>query len=589
MSPAPAKLLSLPVILCATFVACLPALFSGYLGDDYVHHALLSSEVTIPKAKDWSLFGLFSWIDADPVRNRVLMDLGAIPWWVGEDMRYQFWRPLAELTHWLDHQLWHHSPWLMHLHSLLWYLLLGGLVYRLFRQLGMATPAALLGLAVYMLDATHGLTLSWIANRNALLAAVFGVLALQQYAYWRETLAPRRFVTSLGLLLASLFSAEIGISTACYLGAYALILDRKGPWKGLLALWPFAVVCISWWTLYKMGNFGAANIDLNYIDPLEAPLAFLAKSVERVPVLLFAQLGIIPAEIYGFSPEPIPAYRVVAVLFTAAVVGLLWPILRTSPMARFWGVGALFSLVPITTTVPADRNLIFVGIGASALLGMLFHSLFGKRQDTRLQRGGTWVLVVLHLVLSPLLLPLFSYSPQLWSQLMGLHLARQIPIQGPQESLITFGIPMPIGLGATPMRFAEGLQLADKFWMISSLQQDFVITRIDEDTLMVTSEEGMIDSIEETLRNLERHPISPNYRVSLTDLDIVVSKLNADGQPEELILDFFNGRLQRTYILTWDGDAFERHPIPGEAGESLTLALKSGDLGVEAETITAQR
>lgn len=238
-------------------------------------------------------------------------------------------------------------------------------------------------------------------------------------------------------------------------------------------------------------------------------------------------------------------------------------------------------MAPVTTAVPADRNLLFVGIGASALLGMLFHTLFCKLQTSRLQRGGTWVLVVLHLILSPLLLPVFSYSPQLWSQLMMLPLARDIPIESPQESLITFGIPMPIGLGATPMRFAEGLPLADKFWMISSLKQDFVITRVDDNTLRVTAPEGLISAIETNLRNLERNPITTDFRISLTDLDIAVSKVMPGGKPEELTLTFHNNRLKNTHILTWDGKQFVRHDIPTHHGESLALRLdtRANDTG----------
>ena len=46
-----------------------------------------------------------------PWRTQVLMDLGVIPWWTYEGFRYQFWRPLAELSHWLDHALWRDVAW----------------------------------------------------------------------------------------------------------------------------------------------------------------------------------------------------------------------------------------------------------------------------------------------------------------------------------------------------------------------------------------------------------------------------------------------------------------------------------------------
>lgn len=566
------RYLTLRSVMVATFLLCLPALFSGYLGDDYFHHALLSPDVAIPKANDWSLFGLFSWIDSEPARNRALMDLGVLPWWTFEGMRYQFWRPLAEISHWLDHQLWRDHPWLMHLHSLALYLALGYALFRWFRQNRMAHQAALLALAVFMLDSTHGLTLSWLANRNALMAGLFGVICIMQYHEWRESASLRAFALSLTCLIASLLSGEIGISTTCYLGAHALLLDRQGPRKGLLALWPFALTCVIWFTLYKLGRFGADHSDVNYIDPVTAPVAFALKTLERIPVLLFSQLGLIPAEIYGFSARPIPLYLVIACLFCLGVLYVLWPLLKQSAQSRFWLLGALFSLVPVSATVPADRNLLFVGMGVSALLGQLFQQLIRQQEPQQLRRIGARILIVIHLLISPLLLPLFSYSPQLWSQLMGLPLARKIPVENSSESLLSFGIPMPVGMGALPMRFADGLPIPDKLWTISTLQQNFTLIRVDENTLLVRSDQGMVDHLETNLRNLEQFPFPEDFRIRLTDMELAITAVNEQGQPTELRLAFHNNRLASTAILSWNGKVFEHHPIPA-INETITLSL----------------
>jgi len=156
---------------------------------------------------------------------------------------------------------------------------------------------------------------------------------------------------------------------------------------------------------------------------------------------------------------------------------------------------------------------------------------------------------------------------------MGLNLSTQIPIENHQESILAFGIPMPIALGSTPMRFEKGLTLADKFWVISTLKQNFVISRPDANTLLVHSDKGMIDSIEEVLHNLKKHPFTDQYQVALTDLTVTVSKLNTQGHPTDLTLQFQNNRLENTHIIAWKGKAFERVNIPA-IGKSIKLELE---------------
>jgi hypothetical protein len=110
-------------IFALIFLFTLPSLWAGLMGDDYMHYAILKAEdLPIEKPDDLSLFGLFSFINGDPERNRRAMDPGVIPWWTYDGMKYAFWRPLAEITHWIDHQLWPRSPALMHLQNVLWYL-----------------------------------------------------------------------------------------------------------------------------------------------------------------------------------------------------------------------------------------------------------------------------------------------------------------------------------------------------------------------------------------------------------------------------------------------------------------------------------
>ncbi|MEE2729795.1 MAG: hypothetical protein VYA55_03185 [Pseudomonadota bacterium] len=567
-------------VFLITLVLTLPALGSGWLGDDYIHYALLHPDIQIPRANDWSLFGLFSWVDATPERTRVLIDQGVIPWWTYEEFRYQFWRPLAELSHWLDHRLWRDSARLMHVQSLLWYLGLGWALYHLLRRMGMSQTASVAALAVYLWDSTHGLTLSWIANRNALMAALFGVLCVLGYVRWRESGAAHALALSLLWLMCSLFSGEIGISTCAYLGAYALMVDRSGPRRALLALWPYFVISVAWWVTYKLGNFGANNSDANYIDPVESPLSFLSNLGERIPVLLFAQFGLVPADVFGFNPESMTLFALVSVIFLVLVVLVLWPLLRDSAQARFWALGCVFAAVPISATVPADRNLLMVGIGASALLGMLFDALAQGVLSSRLQRTGAYVLFVLHLMLAPLLMPLLSYSPVIWNQLMSLPMTKRMPVQTEQDQVLLFGMSMPIALATTPMRFAHHLTVPANAWLISSRHAEFTVSRVAEDSIRIESSLGMIDEFEQTVRDLQQEPLAVGQEVRTTAMTMTVLALDDAGSPTRLDMRFHSTGAQDVVIIYWDGEAFRRSPLP-PVGERLRLNLTRAepDLG----------
>ena len=68
---------------------------------------------------------LFIFFDGDPAKIRAAMDQGWVPWWTSPNLRHASLRYLSVLTMQLDYLLWPNSPFLMHLHSLLW---LGALV-----------------------------------------------------------------------------------------------------------------------------------------------------------------------------------------------------------------------------------------------------------------------------------------------------------------------------------------------------------------------------------------------------------------------------------------------------------------------------
>ena len=60
----------------------------------------------------------------------------------------------------------------------------------------------------------------------------------------------------------------------------------------------------------------------------------------------------------------------------AILAFILLPLIRKDQVARFWFLGMIFSLVPIAGTMPSNRLLLFVGLGAMGLMAQFLKGLF---------------------------------------------------------------------------------------------------------------------------------------------------------------------------------------------------------------------
>lgn len=533
------------LILFATFILCIPAMFTGFMGDDYLHYALLNADLPIAKPDDLSLFGLFSFINGDPERNRLLMDYSLIPWWTYSELKYAFWRPLSEVSHWLDYQLWPNQPWLMHLHNIAWYMGALLLITKLYRRFQPTEGAALLALFLYALDSTHGFTISWISNRNALLALTFGLLTLYFHARWREENKASLLAIALLTQLMALLSAELGISVFGYIGAYALFFDKRGPVKGVLSALPYFVLIVLWWVIYKNAGFGAAHADAYYVDPATQPASFLFAAMERLPVLLASQWGLIPADLYTLTPGDKRAYSIICAAFLLIILAPVIWMLRKQRTTLFWLCGMLFSILPALAASPYDRLLLFPGIGAAGLLGNFIYSLWVKKQRPE-NRGLKLytltvfgILALFHLILAPILLPLMTYSTKLMAAAVSDQPSYFADIEDIEDKrLILFSPPLASSLAIAGLRFYRNEPMPERIWTITTLDGE-LDTLVRGNELILTREGGFMgNATEESVRDLEKYPFKRGDRVALSGLTIEVSKINPAGRPLQLTLIF---------------------------------------------------
>lgn len=398
----------LPVLMALLAMLLVsPSLQLGWLIDDYVHRAFLTSPEGLEEFGR-SPADIFAFIgDGWPEHP------DSLPWWADDDLTLAFFRPLAGLSHWLDHQLWPDNAFLMHFHSLLWFGLVAYAGTVLFRrltdtELGKGAPGAavaVLAALLFAVDETHGTPASWIANRNALMALAFGVLTLIAHHRWRrDGWRPGAWLAPF-LLLLGVLSAEAAVACGAYLLAYALCLDRGSLGQRLMALVPCAAVGLVWRLAYSAGGYGANHSSV-YIDPGADPLRFAATAAERGPILLWSQLGFPPtadlAVLISDSANLVAWW--IAVLGLIALGVWVYPLLRHQALARFWALGMVLAVVPPCGTYPMQRLLGFTSLGGAGLLALLLVDVWQKTPRRRLEMGLTIPLVLVHLVMAPLVL-----------------------------------------------------------------------------------------------------------------------------------------------------------------------------------------
>ncbi len=578
----------LPMMAAVLGVALgLPTLWYGWgLDDDLLQRTMLLSS-SLPEA----LARLFVFLD--PSTNRALMDSGALPWWTLDTVRVSFLRPIAVLSLWLDYRLWPNSAMMMHAHSVLWYAGLCALVATVYRRMMGRGVAAGLGTVLFTVNVTHIGCVTALNARNVLQAAFFGVLTLSLHdrgrrGGWRAG----TWLAPLSLALA-LLSAEAGIATMAYLAAYALCVDR-GTWpERIKSLLPYAGVIIIWRLGYQYLGYGAWASDF-YVDPGREPLRFAAAILERGPVLLLGQWAMPDPAVYAvLSAGARPIYWLAAMLFVMLMGAVLFPLFRHSRVTRFWGLGMLLAVGPICAVNPASgRHLVFVGLGAIALMAQLIASLAGRRKrlpTRRAWRIPAWTMGLLLFGLQGAIYPILLHSVQdgigpLYREVMDIG-----PLPGVErQDVVIANAPSPGQFIYVPsLRASVGQPLPAHMRILAPAHSAVTITRVDGHTVIVRPERGYLlrpDAPLEAERNYfplvhpvyaSRYgdgftrsgafPMAQGQQVTLTGMQVEVTALTDDGRPAEARMTFsrpLEDPSLRWLQWDWDRNAYIPFALP---------------------------
>jgi hypothetical protein len=563
------------VIAGIAAVIMLPALNAGLIQDDLFHRIRLVEPSQLPEQLSSTgmippdagklsaaLRDMHSFSRSQQDTDN-LIESGLSPWWTYKNWRFANWRPLDSFTHWLDYRLFPNSPPMMHLHNIVWFMAVVLLLAILYRQLmapvWMATLAALL----YGIDDSNYFPAMWIANRNLLLALFFSILTLLLHHKWRQHNSLIAGVAAPFTLLLSLLSTEAGIATFAYLFAYALIIDRESRTERIVSLIPAFMVIAAWRMIYNALGYGAVGSGF-VIDPGREPMRYAQAVLERAPVLLSGQWGGTPAEMLNIFSEYAGAlYLLAAVLYLTLILLVFIPLLRKNPVALFWFVGMLLCVLPICASIPMNRNLLFVAIGAFGVMTQFIGGLLAKENWTvrsRFWRVPAWILcVTLIFVHVGFTIVSRARAPKTVSFFFDtvystIKVDPADDLKG--KTLVVVNAPNPLlFLGMPLLRAYWNEPLPERTRLLAPAFTPLKITRTGEITLLIEAQTGNILSTDKSRRDFKPNfanfyyhfnslfrpkdlPFKAGEIVALSDMMTEVISVDANGQPTTVRFDF---------------------------------------------------
>lgn len=483
---------ALLLVLAAALAA--PSLLGGLAADDRFHLLAARGEL----GPWWGPWNLFSFFPDDDAARAALRARGVVGWWASPALALSFWRPLASLSHWLDYRLLGDRAWLMHAQNVAWYVAVVALATRWYRRV-LPAPAWAWAALLYVVDDAHGVAVGWIASRNALVSAAFGIAAVHAHLDALDS-GRGRWKAPL-LFLGSLLAAEAGVAWLGYPVALALARRRVGP------VFPWLVALVAWRLAWRAAGGGLHSVG-GYLDPVADPVGFALALGPRVAVSLLAQLTFVQPELLVLAGDLAPALTGVAV---AVVGGVAWIVLRTVPAGRVWALGALLACVPLSAGYPQDRMLLPVGLGVFAALGAWL-------AEPGTSRGLARVAVAVHVVFAAVAFPLRSLSFALVDRLL-MDRVEALPEDRPAVILSTAVEPVVMLFGA----------LKPGTVTLAAGQAPLSLRRTAEDTLAVRSPTGWMPGALDRMMRVE--PFAVGETATTSDLAVRVTELTADGRP----------------------------------------------------------
>lgn len=605
-----ATLYYLALILLITLAVTLPAVNDGLSRDDFYHRNYLLGNATLPTESNTTApkllevtQTLFSFFNGD--KNANLTEgkrLGWIPWWASSQLKIDFWRPIAAVSHWIDYKLWPDHPSLMHLHNIFWYLALATCVSVLFVKLGIKSSTLLLGTGLYALDASHSEAVAWIANRNILISTTFGLLSL---TFLLNHLSPKRnplfLIASLIFLILALLSAEGGIAILPFMILATLMHENASIKNRFLIIISIVLIFVSWQIAYRAAGYGASHSGV-YLDPIKEARSFLENGLIQWPILLMDQITGLESLQILLSDSALKIQAIIAYVFCIVFFVLLLPMIRQSRLAVFFLLTGCAALIPAGTTIlTGGRLMFFAGISLTGLMALYIDGLFRNALWVPNHRGYK---ITAKLLVALLLLSQVSANGFIWYNQVSSKLGKNEEVKiskytdfshlsyTHKSTIVYLNPPLAFDMMYVPDKLkALGKPIPKEISILASGISSLKITRKSENVITIECElndcpldarsevgrDGKPATLANGMQRLDTFFSASDAAVldstSHNQMRIQIIKRHANGLPKEIEYQFIHNLSDTNYVLVyWDNTSDQiKLWTPPSIGESINI------------------
>ncbi len=389
------------IIFACAFLLALPSLSAGFFADDLLHVAIVSGQLSsiLPVAP----LDMFRFSSGDPAWLQGMVRKGLYPWWSDPHFRGAFFRPLSALTHLLDYRLWAMNAAGYHITNIFLWLLVLLAAASLIRRLAPTARAATLSFFIFAFADARALVITWVANRNALVATALAFAALVAWDSYRRGAGRSRAALAWILFGLALLGGEAALGGLALLFGYEFLRFPDGrplSARRLAPTVPFLAVAMAYVIWYKLAGYGVSGSGM-YVDPATNPGAWLAAAAVRFPTLLAGLLWGWPIDLWingGAARTTLIAGGLVLLPVSVAVFAKT--VRRHRGIAAV-ALGGTLALLPMTATFPSARLLLLPGLAGALIVGTFLDDAWPLRSVGTVRAAIAVLLGIRHVVLAP--------------------------------------------------------------------------------------------------------------------------------------------------------------------------------------------